>query len=84
MADPLGELIGGRPRLRGDTVRPGYEDAAAVMTALADLGIDYDDAMGKLEHEGPTTLQASWAALAETLKHKLAGAKRDGGEDDPT
>jgi transaldolase len=70
--------------LHGDTVRPGYDDAAAVMTSLADLGIDYDDAMRKLEHDGLTTFQASWAALAETLGHKLAAAKRGGGEDGPT
>jgi transaldolase len=70
--------------LRGDTVHPGYDDAAAVMTALANLGIDYDDAMHKLEDDGLTTFQGSWASLAETLKHKLAAVKRDGGEDGPT
>jgi transaldolase len=70
--------------LRGDTVRPGYDDAAAVMTALANLGIDYADATRKLEHDGLATFQASWAALADTLEHKLAAAKRGGGEDGPT
>jgi transaldolase len=69
--------------LRGDTVRPGYDDAAAVMTALADLGIDYDDAMHKLEHDGLTTFEEAWATLVDTLEHKLAAAKRDGGEDEP-
>jgi transaldolase len=68
----------------GDTIR-GYDDAAAVMAALADVGIDYDDVVDKLERDGLTTFQASWAALAETLQHKLAAATRGSGEEeDPT
>jgi len=71
--------------VRGDTIRRSYDEAAAVMAALADVGIDYDDVVVKLEHDGLTTFQASWAALAETLQHKLAAAKRgDGEEEDPT
>ncbi len=70
--------------VRGDTVRRNYDDAAQVMAALTGIGIDYDDVVDKLEHDGLTTFQASWAALAETLEHKLAAAKRgDGGEEDP-
>jgi transaldolase len=71
--------------VRGDTIRRGYDDAAAVMAALADAGIDYDDVVDKLERDGLTTFQASWAALAETLQHKLAAATRGSeGEEDPT
>jgi transaldolase len=71
--------------VRGDTIRRGYDDAAAVMAALAEVGIDYDDVVDKLEHDGLTTFKASWAALAETLQHKLAAATRGGGEKaDPT
>ncbi|MGD9529889.1 transaldolase [Pseudonocardia sp.] len=69
--------------VRGDTIRPGYDDAARVMTALADLGIDYDDAMRTLERDGLATFQASWATLAETVQHRLAAARRGGGEDTP-
>jgi transaldolase len=68
--------------VRGDTVRSGYHDAAAVMTALANLGIDYDDVMHTLERDGLTTFQASWAALADTLQHKLAVASCGGGGKD--
>ncbi len=67
--------------LRGDTVRAGYADAAAVMTALTDLGIDYADVMHTLEQDGLTTFQASWAALTETLDQTLVAA-RCGGEGD--
>ena len=38
--------------LRGDTVRPGYDDAAAVLTALTNLGIDYADVMHPLSTTG--------------------------------
>jgi transaldolase len=68
--------------VRGDTIRGGYDDAAAVMAALVKVGIDVDDVVEKLEHDGLTTFQASWAALAETLEQKLAAAKRGGGEED--
>jgi transaldolase len=67
--------------VRGDTIRPGYDDAARVMTALADLGIDYDDAMRTLERDGLATFQASWAMLTETLQRRLAAARHGGGED---
>jgi transaldolase len=70
--------------VRGDTIRRGYDDAAAVMAALADVGIDYDDVVDTLERDGLTTFQASWAALAEALQQKLAAATRGGGEgEDP-
>jgi transaldolase len=68
--------------VRGDTIRPRYSDAATVMAALADLGIDYDDVVDKLEHDGLTTFQASWAALAETLQQKIAAGTRGGGEEE--
>jgi transaldolase len=71
--------------VRGDTIRSGYDDAAAVMATLVDVGIDYDDVVEKLAHDGLATFQASWAALTETLEQMLAAVKRSGGdEDDPT
>ena len=68
--------------VRGDTVRPGYRDATEVMAALAEIGVDYDDVVDKLERDGLTTFQASWAALAETVEHKLAAAGRSAHGDD--
>jgi transaldolase len=62
--------------LRGDTVRPGYHEAAEVMAALAGIGVDYDDVVDKLERDGLTTFQASWAALADTVEHQLTAARR--------
>jgi transaldolase len=64
-----------------DAVPP---DRQAVMAALADVGIDYDDVVDKLERDGLTMFQASWAALAETLQQMLAAATRGSeGEEDP-
>ena len=71
--------------MRGDTIRSGYDAAAAVMATLVDVGIDYDDVVEKRAHEGLATFQASWAVLAETLEQTLAAARGSGGdEDDPT
>jgi transaldolase len=71
--------------VRSDTIRSGYDDAAAVMATLVDVGIDYDDVVEKLASDGLITFQASWVALTETLERKLAAAERGGGdEDDPT
>jgi len=60
----------------GDSIRDRYADAAAVMSALADAGVDYDDVVQQLEQDGLTTFEASWTSLAEALDHKLAGAGR--------
>jgi len=62
--------------LRGDTAIPGYHDAAEVMAALAEIGVDHDEAVDKLERDGLATFQASWAALAESCSTSLAAAKR--------
>ena len=70
--------------IRGDTVRGEYDNAAEVMVALPNLGIDCDDVMHKLERDGLTTFQASWAALTDILDGKLAAAKRGGNGDDHT
>jgi transaldolase len=71
--------------VRGDTIRRGYDEAAAVMAFLAEAGIDYDDVVDELERDGLVTFRASWAALAETLQQKLATAARGSGEgEDPT
>jgi transaldolase len=82
MPEPTLQAVADHGVLRGDTVRAGYDDAAAVMTALTDLGIDYADVMHSLEHDGLMTFQASWAGLTETLDQKLAAARRGGGGGD--
>lgn len=69
--------------VRGDTIRGGYDDAAAVLAALADVGIDHDDVVDQLERDGLATFRESWSALRQTLEHELAAAGRGDGDEVP-
>jgi transaldolase len=61
--------------IKGDQVRPSYDDAARVMAALADAGIDYDDVIETLEQEGVEKFEKSWNELLETVKGQLDQAQ---------
>jgi transaldolase len=56
----------------GDTVRPHYADAAAVMAQLSAVGIDYDDVVDTLELEGVSKFDKSWSELLTTVGDELA------------
>lgn len=60
--------------VRGDQVRPHYEDAAAVLQQLGDLGISYDDVVATLEDEGVGKFVTSWQELRETVRGQLQAA----------
>jgi transaldolase len=62
--------------IRGDQVRPHYEDAHQVMSSLADAGIDYDDVIATLEKEGVDKFVASWHELLDTVSKNLEGARQ--------
>ncbi len=55
----------------GDMVRPHYDDARAVMDALAQTGIDYDDVIATLEQEGVDKFVKSWDELVETVRGQM-------------
>ena len=55
----------------GDQVHPNYDDAAAVLSDLAEAGIDYDDVIATLEREGVEKFVKSWDELAETVQKSL-------------
>jgi transaldolase len=59
----------------GDTVRGAYDDARGVMSALADLGIGYDDVITVLEKEGVDKFVASWHELEETVERQMEASK---------
>ncbi len=61
--------------VRGDRVRPFYDDAAAHMQALADAGIDYDDVIEVLIKEGVEKFVAAWDELQSTLSKSLEAAR---------
>ncbi len=61
--------------VRGDRVRPFYDDAAAHMQALADAGIDYDDVIEVLIAEGVDKFVVAWDQLQTTLSSSLEAAR---------
>jgi transaldolase len=57
--------------VRGDTILEDVDGARAIMQALADAGIDYDDVVAVLEKEGVDKFEKSFADLIEGLESKL-------------
>jgi transaldolase len=68
--------------VEGDQVTTQYDSAQQVMGDLAKLGIDYDDVIEVLEHEGVDKFVKSWEELQETVRDQLgaAGGDAQGGE----
>ncbi len=66
--------------VKGDQVRPHYDDARQVMQKLADAGVDYDDVIDTLEKEGVEKFVKSWNELLETVEQNLAAARGKAGE----
>ena len=50
-----------------DTVRGTYDDARAVLDALAWAGIDYDEVVSVLEEEGVAKFADAWSRLSDEL-----------------
>jgi transaldolase len=55
----------------GTPVQKAYDDAAAVMQAVADAGIDLDDVFRVLEEEGVQKFVDSWDELTESVRKEL-------------
>jgi transaldolase len=62
--------------VRGDQVRPHYEDARKVMADLESAGIDYDDVITTLEEEGVEKFVKSWKELLGTVEENLEAAQK--------
>jgi transaldolase len=69
------DAVADHGEIRGDRVRPFYDDAAAHMSALADAGIDYDDVIAVLIKEGVDKFVTAWSELGETVTAQLEEAK---------
>ena len=52
----------------GTPVQKTYEDAAAVMKAVADAGVDLDDVFRVIEDEGVQKFVDSWDELTESVR----------------
>ena len=55
-----------------DTLTKGLDEAQALLDALADAGVDYDDVTDTLEREGVEKFSASFASLLEGIDAKRA------------
>ena len=72
MPEPTLEATADHGVVRGDTIRGSYADAAAVMAALAEVGVDIDDVVQVLEDEGVEKFETSWSELLESTRKELA------------
>jgi transaldolase len=55
----------------GTPVQKAYDDAAAVMQAIGDAGVDLDDVFRVLEEEGVKKFVDSWDELTESVRSEL-------------
>ena len=69
------DAVADHGEVRGDRVRPFYDDAAAHMAALAAAGIDYDDVIEVLLKEGVDKFVVAWDELQTTLSASLEAAR---------
>ncbi|HZL01991.1 MAG TPA: transaldolase [Cellulomonas sp.] len=66
------EAVADHGHITGDTVTGTQAAAAAVITGLAQLGIDIDQVTDQLETEGVTKFETSWSELLSTVADGLA------------
>ena len=59
----------------GTPVQKAYDDAAAVMQAVRDAGVDLDDVFRVLEEEGVQKFVDSWDELTESVRTQLEDKK---------
>jgi len=60
--------------LHGDTVTGKADEAQQVFDALAGVGIDFEDVLLVLEHEGVDKFKKSWDELVETVSAQMEKA----------
>jgi transaldolase len=58
----------------GDTITGHYDTSEEFFTALAAVGVDFEDVTNTLESEGVSKFIVSWGELLETVNTALAGA----------
>jgi transaldolase len=56
--------------VRGDTVLEGIDEARALLTQLADAGVEYDDVTDTLEAEGVQKFADSFDQIVESIRAK--------------
>ena len=61
--------------IAGDQITAHYDDARAVLSSLAELGISYDEVTALLEKEGVEKFVVSWNELLDTVAAALEAAR---------
>ena len=69
------DAVADHGEVRGDRVRPFYDDAQAHMQALAEAGIDYDDVIEVLIREGVEKFITAWDELLDSVDTALEAAR---------
>ncbi len=64
-------------RVPADSVRGHYADAQQVLSALAEVGVDFDDVTAHLEDNGLAIFDASWRDLGDQLAAQLRPAGQE-------
>ncbi len=62
--------------VKGDQVRGTYDEARAHMARLSDLGVEYEEVIEALEHEGVEKFVASWHELVGTVETQMDKSRR--------
>jgi len=71
MPEKTMEAVADHGEVAGDQVTTRYDDAQAVMDALAGQGIGYDDVIAVLEQEGVDKFLVSWDELVATVSAQM-------------
>jgi transaldolase len=71
MPEPTLHAVADHGVLHSDSVRSFYDDAAGVMAALAQAGVDMADVVEVLEDEGVEKFETSWNELLESTQGEL-------------
>ncbi len=69
------DAVADHGEITGDTVRPFYDDARQVMSALAGDGIDIVDVTRVLEDEGIEKFETAWNDLTSSVEATLEAAQ---------
>ena len=69
------EATADHAEVTGDTITGTYTDSVAVLDRLVKLGVSYQEAVEKLEVEGLTKFEDSWAELLDTVRAALDNAR---------
>ena len=69
------EAVVDHGQIRGDTIRPYYDDAKQTFEQLKTVGIDMDDVVRVLEDQGVEKFVTSWMELLGTVETELSKAK---------